>query len=185
MKLELHPAFKSVSGMMDDVMYRQVGGQVIMQGAPRQWRDAKTPAQVARRERFAAAVRYAQAVLADPYQREHYNELAKERGRRADKLLTSDFLTPPEVRRIDLSAYRGQPGDLIRIIAVDDVEVVSVDVALHTAAGALLEQGPARKVHGVWLYATTTAAPVGERLTCTATAQDRPGNMATGTAVYS
>src|SRR4051812_45585018 len=43
MKLELHPAFKSVSGMMDDVMYRQLGGQVIMQGAPRQRRDAKTP----------------------------------------------------------------------------------------------------------------------------------------------
>jgi hypothetical protein len=184
MKLELHPAFKSVSGLMDDVMYRQLGGQIIMQGAPRQRRDAKTPAQLARRERFAAAIRYAQTVLADPYQREHYTDLAKERGRRADKLLTSDFLTSPEVRRIDLAAYHGRPGDLIRIIAVDDIEVVSVDIALHTAAGALLEQGSARKIHGVWLYTATAAAPAGERVTCTVTARDRPGNETTGTAVY-
>ena len=185
MKLELHPAFKSVSGMMDDVVYRQMGGQVIMQGAPRRRKDAKTAAQLQQRERFAAAVRYAQTVLEDPWQREIYAELAKERGRRADKLLTSDFLTPPGVRRIDLTTYRAQPGDVIRIIAVDDIEVVSVAVALRTAAGVLVEQGAARKVHGVWLYAATAAAPAGERITCSVTAQDRPGNTTVGTAVYS
>lgn len=171
--------------MMDDVIYRQVGDQVIMQGRPESRTRAWTPTQVAQRERFAQAVEYARKVLQDPWQREVYAELAKERGRRADKLVTSDFLTPPEVRRVDLTAYRGQPGGTIRIIAVDDIEVVDVRVTIQSSAGAVLEQGAARKVHGVWLYTATVAAPAGERLTVAATARDRPGNETTGTAVYS
>ena len=184
MKLTLHPTFKTISGMMDDVVYRQVGDQVVIQRRPRARTREWTPAQVAQRERFAQAVSYAQRVLGDPWQREMYAELAKERRRRADKLVTSDFLTPPEVRRVDVSTYHGQPGDLIRIIAVDDIEVVSVQVMLAAATGAVLEQGQAGRQHGVWLYPATTLAPAGERITVSAIATDRPGNQATGTAMY-
>jgi hypothetical protein len=33
-------------------------------------------------------------------------------------------MTPPVVTRIDISGYQRQPGDTIRILAIDDVEVV-------------------------------------------------------------
>jgi len=98
--------------------------------------------------------------------------------------VTSDYLTPPEVRRIDLSGYRGQPGDFVRVIAVDDVEVVSVGVSIQSANGTVLEQGAARKIHGVWRYTATQAMPVDETMNITATAVDRPGNEASASVAY-
>lgn len=63
-----------------------------------------------------------------------------------------------------------------RIIATDDTEVVSVEVAIQMAAGDVVERGGAGKVHGVWLYLAKCDAPAGARLTVTATAKDRPGH---------
>lgn len=183
MKATLHPSIKSLSGSLDGWTYRRVGEQVIVAGRPDAGPRVFTGAQVGAQRRFADAVAYAKSVLADPLQREAYAELAKQRGRRADKLLTGDYLTPPEIRRIDASGYRGQPGDAVRIMAWDDIEVVSVDVTLQTAAGVVLEQGSARSVHGVWLYAATTAAPVNERISISVTAKDRPGNATAATIV--
>jgi hypothetical protein len=184
MKATLHPTIKAASGLLDDLVYRQVGDQVVIQGRARRLPGAPTAGQLASRERFSAAVVYAQIVLEDPLQREAYTALGKQRKRRPDKLLTSDFLTPPAVDRIDLKAYRGRVGDVIGILATDDIEVVSVHVELQTATGEILEQGAAQCLHGVWRYTATTAAPIGAAVKVIATAQDRPGNRATGTAVY-
>ena len=143
-----------------------------------------TRAQRHARIRFGAAQAYTQQVLADPCQREAYAELAAPLQRRADKIIMSDFLNPPEVRRIDLSGYRGQPGDVIRVLAFDDVEVVSVEVLLTTAGGTVLERGPAVKIHGVFRYTATIALPPGERITITAIAKDRPGHEGRGTVEF-
>ena len=75
------------------------------------------------------------------------------------------------------------PG-FVRVIATDDVEVVSVSVSLRTAAGAELERGPGAKVHGIWRYPATVAVPPGERVTIHATATDRPGHEGVGEVVY-
>src|SRR5581483_8258437 len=99
---------------------------------------------------------------------------------RADKLVAADFLNPPVVEEIDASEYEGQPGGLIRVIATDDVEVVSVGVAIRTASGVLVEDGSATKLHGVWRYVATGAAPAGAPLVITATAKDRPGHSGVG-----
>jgi len=74
------------------------------------------------------------------------------------------------------SIYRAQHGDLVRGIATDDAEVVSVDVVLQLAGGVTLERGPATKLHGAWRYPATRAAPAGQRVTIVATARDRPGH---------
>lgn len=184
MKVTLHPSIKSITGTLDDWVYRRVGDQIVVAGRPGPSTKPETEPQRAGRQRFAAAVAYAKTVLADPYQREAYAELARRHGRRADKLLTSDYLTPPEIRRIGLEDYTGQPGGQIRILAMDDIEVVSVEVAIATTAGAELERGPCVNLHGVWCYTATSLAPAGAALQITVSAQDRPGNTTRSAVVF-
>jgi hypothetical protein len=105
-----------------------------------------------------------------------YERLATARNRRVDKLLMSDFLTPPVVEEIDLSGYQRRPGDLVRVIASDDLEVTGVEVAVHTVSGVRIEHGAAGQVHGVWCYRAAAPAPTSEPLVITAIARDRPGN---------
>jgi len=90
----------------------------------------------------------------------------------------------PSLFVADRAGYRGQPGDFVRVIAVDDVEVVSVGVSIQSANGTVLEQGAARKIHGVWRYTATQAMPVDETMNITATAVDRPGNEASASVAY-
>ena len=78
---------------------------------------------------------------------------------------------------VDLAEYRGRRGDRIRVIAFDDLEVVSVEVAIRTAAGAWVDTGAAVDVQRVWIFTTTSDAPAGEPLVVTAAAKDRPGNV--------
>ena len=175
----LNAVVGGISGKSGGFIFRQLGGETFI-SQPASVRPGKASrAQQAQRDRFKEATWYARRVLADPCQLEAYQALGRQLKRRADKLVTSDFLTPPVVDRIDVSSYQGQAGDIIRVLATDDVEVVSVDVVVQ-AADVLIERGPAAKVHGVWCYTATTAAPAGAALTITATAKDRPGNVASG-----
>jgi hypothetical protein len=183
-KITMNAGFQSVSGALDDVIYRKIRGQTFMTRRPDPRPSKPSPAQQKQRERFAAASYYAREILADPCQRRAYEALARDRNRRADKLLTSDFLTPPIIDEIDLSGYRGRVGDIIRVRATDDIEVVGVQVSVQTAAGLKLEEGPAKNVHGVWRYIATTALPPGDTVTIIATAKDRPGNDGVGRASY-
>jgi hypothetical protein len=183
-KITMNAGFKSASGGLDDVIFRTVRGQTFMTRRPEPQPSKPSPAQQKQRERFAAASYYAREVLSDPCQRRAYEAFAQEHGRRADKLLTSDFLTPPVIDEIDLSSYRGRAGDIIRVRATDDIEVVSVNVTVQTAAGVKLEEGAANKVHGVWRYSATMAPPAGETLTIIATAKDRPGHDGVGRVSY-
>jgi hypothetical protein len=183
-KIILNPAVNGFSGRSGNLVYRQVGDETIVAQRPSRPTRAATPAQLAQRERFRLAGAYATRVLADPFQRRVYETMAASLNRRADKIVAADFLTPPVVETIDLSAYRGKIGDVIRIIATDDIEVVSVNVAIQTAAGNTFEQGAASKVHGVWIYTATIDAPAGERLAITATAKDRPGHDGTKTMAW-
>jgi hypothetical protein len=64
----------------------------------------------------------------------------------------------------------------IRVITSDDIEVVAVEIAIHTSAGVRLEHGDAAQVHGVWCYRTSSSEPAGEPLVVTAVARDRPGH---------
>ena len=173
-----HPAFSGISGTNGGMVFRQLQGKVVVAQRP-DTRDLEpSPAQQAQRDRFTLAAAYAREVLSHPWQRRMYERLAASRNRRVDKLLMSDFLTPPVVDEIDVSVYHRRAGDLVRIIASDDIEVTGVDVAIHTAAGALVEQGHATSVHGVWCYRTVTASPLNELVVVSAVARDRPGNEA-------
>lgn len=174
--VHLHPAFDGISGKNGGMVFRRVRGQIVLARRPDVRDQDPTPAQQAQRDRFTLAADYARRVLADPWQRRMYERLAASRNRRVDKLLMSDFLTPPVVEEIDVSGYQRRAGDVVRVIASDDIEVAEVEIAIHTAAGATIERGHATPVHGVWCYRAIGSAPAGEPLVITATARDRPGH---------
>jgi hypothetical protein len=178
-KVAFNSSLRGLSGAIDNWVFRQVNDQTVISPRHKGPARAPSPAQIAQRDRFRRAQEYARKILADPCHRRVYDALAAGAKRRAAKLLESDFLTPPVVEAIELYGYSGRPGDVIRVIATDDVEVVSVNVALRDA-DEILEEGPAARVHGVWVYPATTAAPVDRPLTIEAVATDRPGNSAKG-----
>ncbi len=86
------------------------------------------------------------------------------------------------MKEIDLSQYTGQAGQIIRVIAVDLVDLAAVEVIIRQAGGERLESGPAtRPVDGspYWLYQTTAAAGSPAALTVEAIATNWPGRRAT------
>ena len=117
-----------------------------------------TPAQHAHRTRFREAVRYGKARKHLPV----YQAIAATRNASAYNVAVSDFMHPPTILSIDLSAYHGAAGQELRITAVDDVEVAAVNVLLAEDDGTLIEKGHA-VVSAVdpshWVYTTTLDAP--------------------------
>jgi len=180
-KATFNSTLDGVSGRVDDWVFRRVKDKTVIARRPEASRRRPTKAQIAQRDRFRLAGEYAARILADPWQRRVYDAIAAERNRRADKLVMSDFLTPPEVELIELSGYHRRPGDVIRVIATDDVAVVSVRVKIESASGTKIEEGAANEVHGVWIYTATAAAPAGASLRITAIATDRPGHEGAAT----
>ena len=180
MKVELSSTLQGLSGLHGDIVFRRLKGQTIIAQRPERKERPPTAAQAAHRARFRSAVNYAATILEDRCQRLVYEGLARQTGRRADKILTSDFLTPPVVELIDIEDYGGRVGDVIRVMATDDVEVVSVQVSIHTGSGEVLEQGAAIKQQGVWRYTATVAAPESGKLAVIAVATDRPGHEGRG-----
>jgi hypothetical protein len=87
----------------------------------------------------------------------------------------------PKITAVDLSGYTGKPGEMIRMEAVDDFEVVSVSLVVARLDGTLIENGAAAATGAgnVWVYTTTAAAPAGQTLLVHVTAADRPGNQTT------
>jgi hypothetical protein len=88
----------------------------------------------------------------------------------------ADWFHAPEILEIDLGEWSGQPAKVIRIKALDDVLVTQVSIRILGAGSALLEQGPATQVDGLWWEYTTHATGSGS-LTVFAAAQDMPGNV--------
>lgn len=87
--------------------------------------------------------------------------MAESRGISSYNVVVADFLHPPEIQHIDLSAYKGAPNEPITITAVDDVKVKTVGVMIIADHGTLVEKGSAVSTPNTnqWLYTTTSAAP--------------------------
>ena len=178
-KTPLNSALGELRGKIDGFVYRQLGGETIVSGLPesrgRVRFDQLSPSQ----DQFQDAVLYAQAVCEDPARRAAYARIARRRRVRAGRLfafIVGDYLAPPVVTEIRIRDYRRRAGDRIVVFAKDDCEVVSVEVALKDAAGAILESGPATATPLGWRYVAKADAPADAPLTIVATAKDRAGN---------
>jgi hypothetical protein len=82
----LHPAFDGISGRSGALVFRHVRGKTVIATRPERRVRESSAAQEAQRERFARARWYAKQVLADPWQREAYELLAKQHNRRTDSV---------------------------------------------------------------------------------------------------
>jgi len=174
-KITLNSALHDIRGKIDNWVYRKFGDQMIIGRRP-EFSGPASAAQQAVREQFRAAAAYAKAVFADPVQRPPYETAARARGMSLFAFVMGDFLNPPVVSVIDAAGYHGRVGDLIKVAASDDFEVVAVDVAIRNAADGVIEQGPAALAGGLWTYAATVAVAAGDTVTIEAVAKDRPGH---------
>ncbi len=71
----------------------------------------------------------------------------------------SDYMKRLRVKTIDLSAYRGNPGDEIRVVHHDPYLVTRVTLAIFDHRGNLVEDAIADPLPGTFQYGTRTIVP--------------------------
>jgi len=164
--------------MGDQFVYRVRGRESIMAAKPETGNIVPTQAQIDQRKRFSGAANYAKVALQDPVLKLVYQA-------KATKLLTAynaamaDFLKKPWIDQIDATAYTGQVGDKITVIAADNGKVSSLTLSIRDGAGVQLEGGNCVQdpLTTNWVYtATTTQVPVtGHKIV--AIVRDLPGHV--------
>lgn len=180
-KSKANYAITGLSGKVGKIfVYRQRGGETIVATPPVRTAPP-TPKQIQQQTKFAQAAAYARNALLDPTLKEAYTTEAKKRRNVSPyNMAMTDFLRPPQITKVDHSAYTGDTSDQKIIIEVADAfKVVSVKVKITAANSSPLEEGTATLVKGKWEYTTTAnnATLTGSKITLTAT--DRPGNTTT------
>lgn len=168
---------EGLSGMLGQrIVFRQRGGKTIVSVKP-QVTAERSEAQRLQMQKFKEAGQYASKVLQDPNVKAAYALRAKP-GQSAYNVALADYLSAPDISLVDFSLYDGKKGSQLTIRATDDHLVSEVHVAIYSAAGTLLEEGPANEQeNGLdWTYTTQKAATdvQGQRLEIRAT--DLPGN---------
>ena len=176
MKPNLTPNLKDVTGSMDKWIYRRFEGRTIIAEKVKSTKPP-TASQLVHRDRFKEAADYAKAVYRDPVRRAVYADRVRARGRTTVfATILADYFNLPQVKEIELGYYNGHVGDLIRVKATDDFEVVSVKVTIKDQSGNVLESGLATRADTDWVYHAQTAVPRDQNLLIEAEAKDRPGH---------
>ena len=175
-KVRQNIIMQGLSGSLGDqlILKQDKGGRTIISAKPtfhpnREFSDA----QKLQRSAFREASAYGRSAQGHPL----YAQKAAGTPMSAYNIAMADWFHAPEVLDIDLSAWSGQAGQIIRIKAIDDVLVTQVGVAIMDGQGTLLEQGPATRADGLWWEYTTTLSVSGD-LKVRASAQDLPGHVA-------
>jgi len=177
MKVKLNPMFEEARGGLGELVFREVRGQTIASRKPTVTGDP-SQLQVIHRERFRQATMYGNSVMNNPAVRPLYEAAAQSLGIPVYALAVRDFFNRPTIQSVNLSAYHGQPGDIIEITASDDFGVVNVRVTLTGDQDNLIESGQAVQTapgSAQWLY-TATALNTGDAVTVETVVTDRPGN---------
>lgn len=91
-----------------------------------------------------------------------------------------DWFSAPKVLQINVDAWSGEPGQVIRIKARDNIGVTGVFVVIRDTQGNILEMGDAvqsRLGSPWWKYTTRACVRMNPFPTVTATARDLAGNQ--------
>lgn len=136
-----------------------------------------SPAQAAQKQAFREAAAYADKNEGNPV----YVAKAKGKDRQPYNVAMSDWFHPPQILEIDLVGWRGGVGDVIRVLAVDDVQVAQVRIEIRDERGTILEAGEAVQHYTQW-WEYVVKGPMRGELTVTVTACDLPGHVAQSSA---
>lgn len=170
-----------LGGMLgESLSVRKVNGRVIIKNrAVRKVSTPPTDKQIAIRDKFVEANKYAGRQIAQPAIKEMYATGVDEKKKTPFLVALSDFLVAPRVTSIDTFHYRGGIGDKLIVNAIDDFMVTEVIVTITDASGAIIEEGEAgpdaEGVH-LWAYTATVANATLAGTKIQAMAFDRPGN---------
>jgi hypothetical protein len=178
-KVELNPSVAALRGKIGDLVYRRLWGHQITARAPDFSKRDLSEKQQAQVGRFTLGSLKWKGLPADVKAR--YKARARELEMPPCALYQKTSARPPLVEDIDLSQYGGQAEQIIRVSAVDLVDVATVEVIIRQAGGEMLESGPAsRPADGdrYWVYRTTSAASIVAGLTVEAIAANWPGKRA-------
>ena len=181
-KVKLNPILEQVRGSVGDLVFKRYGDDVIIAKKADMSDREPSQAQLTAQERFRQAAMYGKMVMADPETKALYADAARAKGKPVFSLTVADFFHAPSVDEVDLSAYAGAVGDEIIIMASDDFDVLSVEVALTTGDGNPIESGEAVEAHadsGRWVYTASADVETGTTVRIAVTAQDRPGGAST------
>lgn len=140
-----------------------------------------TESQLFHRENFKEAAQYAKAAQADPAARAFYETIAAEKQSNTYAVAFTDHLVRPRFKPLDLAEYKGEVGDPIRIRALDDIGLASVEVTLSANDGTQIEAGPAVEEGvrtGYWTYTATTAVALGADIFIEVVGYDHAGTRA-------
>ena len=133
---------RGVSGSFGDQMILKIdkAGRTIMSNKP-EFNENRvfTEAQQNHQEAFREASAYARSAKGN----EKYAALAHGTPMSSYNVAMADWFHTPEILEIDVSAWHGTAGQVIRVKATDDVQVTQVNVVISDGTGAVLEQGQA------------------------------------------
>jgi hypothetical protein len=179
-------SFLGISGRVGDVVFRQVRGKTIIAKRPEKPRHLTRHQQI-RKATFKLASEYAKEQMRNPAAKAEYSTGITDRKISAYVVAVSDFLNAPVIHAVDISRYRGVPGDTISIKATDDFKVTSVKVIITNSAGEPVEQGEAKRKNKTghrWYYKATRSHANLPGTTITVAVRDKPGNTTLAKMVF-
>ena len=169
---------QGLSGKLgNNIVFRHRGDQTIVAVVPQKTKYEPTEAQQKQTRKFRNAVVYGKQAIQDPTVRAAYQAQAKD-GQSAYNVAVADYLNAPSIEELELGAYQGAKGSQFVLPVVDDYLVTEVSVAMYNQAGALVEEGSARRhENGMdWVYITQNQNAEVEGSKLIIRASDLPGN---------
>jgi len=130
-----------LSGLVGDmIVFRNRNGKTYVASKPNVRKGKMSDAQKEHVKLFQEAVLYGKSSILDPATKAAYQVKAVD-GRSPYNVAVADFLHAPDINHIDVSAYEGKVGDVIKVRATDDFKVKEVSVGIYNADGTEVEKG--------------------------------------------
>lgn len=178
---ELYDSFlRRLSDAVDEFIVHQTrSGRIIIADTPR-LDDERLFAE--ERDTQAALLRKAVTYAEFALGHEAYVNTAMETGASPYTIALADWFGAPRVLEINVDAWTGERGQLIRVKARDNVLVARVTLVIRDAQENMLEMGEAVQAEpgsAWWHYTTRSAVSIEPFPILEATAEDLPGNSDT------
>lgn len=175
-KVRQNMVMQGLSGTLGDQLVIRIdkaGRTIVSAKAPDDPNRVFNDVQKAHQEEFRQAAAYAKAAKGE----EVYAQKAQGTPLNPYNVAMADWFHAPEIKNLDIDAWSGQAGQLIRVEASDDVKITQVTVVITDESDVLLEQGSAEQGPGLWWEYVTTATASGNPKVIVS-AQDLPGHIA-------
>jgi hypothetical protein len=172
-----------LQGKIGDLVFvRTKHGRVIVRQRPVR-KSQFAAGELAGQSLLTQANVYVRRIRQEPDQYAVYQRAAGLNGKRACDLAKADFYHPPAINGVNLSAYRGNAGENIRVEAVDDFGLTTVMLTIAELDGSLVEHGATipEPSSSKWLYQAQVSVPSGQTLILHVSAVDHAANSVTKT----